>query len=143
MKIFTHNATALLFEKANSLRHIHDSWRCIQLKLSDTRHYSPTLRRHFVLRGITELLDEHDGYVYLCDDNDIMILFQGRAQGIMNKLASYFADVDSKELFTLYDLHKDWAFFFALCYKKSMHRDDDWYPGTLSARLESKFIPAS
>ena len=143
MKLFTQNAAALLFERVNSLRHRHDSWRCIQLKLSGARH-SHTLRTHFILRSVTDILEDEEVYVYLCHDNDIFILFQGRAQGILNKLASCFADIDpdyasekSSALFKLYDLHKDWAFFFAICYRKSTQKDDDWYQGDIGRSMES------
>lgn len=125
MKIVMQNATSLLFEKVDSLRHQHNSWRCIQLKLSGISCRNQALRRNFVLRGIHDLLADDDGFVYVCDDQDIFILFQGRAKGILTKLATTFADLDSDELFALYDLHKDWAFFFAVCYRKSQQREEE------------------
>ncbi len=143
MKILTQNATALLFEKVNSLRHQHDSWRCIQLKLSGISYHNQALRRNFVLRGIHDLLAENDGFVYACEDQDIFILFQGRTKNILTKLATYFADIDSDNLFALYDLHKDWAFFFSVCYRKSHQHEEEWYNKNISDRLASHNIPVN
>ncbi|MDX2074116.1 MAG: hypothetical protein SFX19_07125 [Alphaproteobacteria bacterium] len=126
MKILTHNATARMFEKVNSIRHMHSSWRCIQLRLSALPQRNSTQRTHFVLRGITELLEDDEGYVYLCHDHDIFILFQGRTHSILKKLTSYFADLESDEMCSVYDLEKDWAFFFSICYRKSLRSGDDW-----------------
>lgn len=134
MKLFHRNATALLFEKIHSIRHAHDSWRCIHLTLSDrVERHNRSLRNHFILNGISSALMEEDGYVYLCRDRDIFILFQGRTTPVITKLSQYFADMlameeeDEEQLFTLYDLSKDWSTFFTLCFQKSL-RDEGWKP---------------
>jgi len=128
MKIFHQHATLFLLEKIHSIRYFHSSWRCIYLQLSGKKErYNRSMRTHFILKGFSELLADDEGYVYLCDDGDIIILFQGRTNPILNKLASYFADIDPiytaksfGQFFTTYDLSKDWAVFSHLCLIKSL-----------------------
>jgi hypothetical protein len=128
MKIFHKHATMYLLEKIHTIRYFHSSWRCIHLQLSGKQEkYNRSMRAHFIIRGFAELLEADDGYVYLCDDGDIIILFQGRATPILTKLSTYFADIDPRygegrfdRFFTTYDLSKDWAAFSNMCFVKSL-----------------------
>lgn len=132
MRIYHRNASALLFEKVHSLENSHNSWRCIHLNLSSKReHYSQMLRTYFIIKGLTETLSDNEGYIYLCSDGDIFILFQGILRPVMAKLAHYFGDIDlshaversSDNFFTVYDLSKDWSSFLNLCFTKSLITD--------------------
>jgi hypothetical protein len=142
MKLFHRNATALLFEKIHSIRHFHDSWRCIHLTLSDRMQiHNRSLRNNFIINGIDTLLAEEEGFVYLCRDRDIFILFQGRAKPILTKLSSYFADMSeadmSDHIFKLYDLSKDWQAFFSVCYQKSLNEEGWKLPPKLTSNYPS------
>ena len=128
MKLFYRNAAATLFEKVHSLSDYHNSWRCIHLKLSRKRErYNQQLLIYFVIKGIAEILANDDGYIYLCRDGDIFILFQGLMGPVLDKLGDHFADIDpdnapdeaGSRFMTIYDLSRDWNLFFNLCYTKS------------------------
>lgn len=129
MKLYHHNATAVLFEKATSIRDLPDSWRVIYLKLSEMpARYNRTLLTNFIVKNIAGVLSSEEGYIYLCSDNDIFILFQGRSKPMLKKLASIFGDIDPSSLqhatkspFSVYDLSKDWVEFYELCFSKSMN----------------------
>jgi acylphosphatase len=128
MKIFSQNAAILLFNKMESLRQKpRESWRSVYLKLPDkqTRHNND-LRTHFIVNAISELLADMDGYVYLCDDGDIFILFQGASRPILARLSRHFGDLDPQQLrgqpqsslFSIFDLGKHWEGFYKLCEAK-------------------------
>lgn len=131
MKILYRNATAQLFEKVNSLAAHPNSWRCIHLKLSHRReqYNNKRLLAYFLIKGIAEILSDDEGYIYLCGDGDIFILFQGAMRPVWNKLGSQFADIDmdydsgqaSGNLFAIYDLSKDWSELCRISYAKSLH----------------------
>jgi hypothetical protein len=132
MKILYRNTNALLFEKVNSLVDAPNSWRCIHLNLNGKGdHYSPMVRTYFIVKGFAETLQGEDGYIYLCSDGDIFILFQGAARPLLTKLAKHFGDIDidraldknNDSLFRIYDLAKDWDEFFTLCFTKSMQTE--------------------
>lgn len=132
MRIIHRNASALLFEKVHSLENAYTSWRCIHLNLSSQREqYSQMLRTYFIIKGLTETLNDNDGTIYLCNDGDIFILFQGMLRPVMARLAHYFGDIDlsratqkaEHSFFTIYDLSKDWAHFLNLCFTKSLIAD--------------------
>ena len=138
MKTITRNAILQLFEKAEELsQEPHESWRCIYLSFSKSqRPRNPALHVNFVVRGICDLLAEQEGNIYLCDDGDIFILFQGAFRPVLGKLANHFGDIDPTQLqdpsqdslFSVFDLIKDWKIFFGLCETK--------YLGTLVTQEE-------
>jgi len=131
MKIFDHHATLFLLEKLNSIRYFHSSWRSIHLQMSGKKErYNRTMRIHFILKGFQNLLAEDEGYVYLCEDGDIIILFEGRVTPMIKKLARYFGDLDAEygsdtldHFFRTYDLSKDWGAFSHMCHIKSLETD--------------------
>lgn len=126
MLLLERDATPMLCHKVKSIRHERESWRCIHLKLSgEQARHNQMLRAHFVIRGIRERLSGQDCAVYVCEDSDIFILFQGRAKPVMQRLSTYFADMEEEHaikgkeaLFSIYDLSKDWLFLFVLCQRK-------------------------
>ncbi len=135
MKTLNRNAAAMLFEKARELGdESHSSWRCIYINLSAYRlRHSHMLLKHFVGRAITELLADADGYVYMCNDGDIFILFQGALKPIVNKLGEHFGDLSmgddgqpADSAFTILDLSRDWQVFFNLCAAKSRQQAPLW-----------------
>lgn len=128
MKLLAHNGIIQLFEKVRSLEEEpHDSWRCIHISLSDQGKYNAALRTYFFVKPITELLADHDGFIYVCEDGDIFILFQGLLQPVLDGLNEHFADMQAerskeaqaKSLFTVFDLSRYWREFFRLCETKS------------------------
>ncbi len=131
MKILNRNAAEQLFEKVKSLAHQpHNSWRCIYLSLADKQDRLNAGRRaQLVSQTLVELLEGADGYVYLCDDGDIFILFQGPLKPVMAKLSNHFEELKPRPLwekpavdnpFTIFDLSKYWQVFFNLCRAKSL-----------------------
>lgn len=133
MKIHHLNATTLLHLKAKSLLQSHDSWRAIYFNFSThTEVCSDGLRTHFVVEIIKELLAEDEGFVYLCEDRDIVILFQGQVKPIMEKLGSHIQGLEGNRaatpqpqdnLVTVFDLSRHWQIFFDLCESKT--QDDE------------------
>ena len=131
MKIVNSHAEAHLYEKVESLsQEPHDSWRCIYLKLSDEKgRYNNELRTHFVVRTLTDVLAETDGFIYLCEDGDIFILFQGNLRAVVSKLSLHFGDLAPEQLrgrpkdnpFSIFDLGKHWQGFYHLCESKYLN----------------------
>src|SRR5579863_1813209 len=93
MKIYHQNATALLYEKGNVISPHRNRWRCVYLSLADkAERHNRTLRTHFIVAAITDLLDDLDGAIYLCGDGDIAILFEGTLKPVAERLGSHFED---------------------------------------------------
>ncbi len=123
MKILKSNTETILYEKAKSLRSERlDIWRCIHIEASDTADSTRTTpnHAHFTGRITSDLLSNEDGYIYLCDDGDIFILFKGALTPILRKLSVYFEDfrpdrVMSAQHITVFDLGQNWDPFFDLC----------------------------
>ncbi len=146
MQILDRNAAAILFEKANDLRaKPHNSWRCIYINLAAHRlRHNHGLLAHFVGKAVRELLAEAEGYIYLCQDGDIFILFQGTLKSVTSKLGEHFemqldeTGQPEDTMFTILDLGTDWDVFFNLCRTKSRQQVPMWaeapmpfaYPGT-------------
>ncbi len=135
MQVLERNAAAILFEKASDLNHKpHNSWRCIYIALSAhrTRH-NHGLLANFVGKAVRELLADAEGYIYLCQDGDIFILFQGTLKSVTAKLGEHFSDMQLDEtgqpentIFTILDLSRDWEVFFKLCRAKSRQQVPLW-----------------
>lgn len=124
MRLFNQDAETLLFEKVKSLSQQHNSWRCIYINFSTHKdEYSEGLRTHVVTNIIKELLEGDDGFIYLCDDGDVFILFQGQATPIIDRLGEHFKGLGKEkgkiqpqdDIYTVFDLSTHWEIFFALC----------------------------
>ncbi len=128
MKVYSENAESLLFERVKELHRLpHNSWRCIYFNLSGQRSaVSSDVRAHFIVSAVTEMLADDDGYIYLCDDGDIFVLFKGALTPIVRKLASRFDGIRPERLweqpddrlFTIFDLSRYWQIFYKLCQAK-------------------------
>lgn len=128
MKLLNHNAPALLLEKAKSLGDRPQSWRCIHIGLSEIeQQYSSYVIRHFVIEAIAVLLGNDEGYVYVCDDGDVFILFQGALKPVLSRLSSHFDgmwppqldDQPEDNLFTIFDLGRHYTLFLRFCTAKA------------------------
>ena len=128
MKIHHHNAPSLLLENTRALADRYHSWRCIYISLADRRgDYSHTVLRHFVIDGVTHLLEACDGTIYVCDDGDMFILFQGALKPILARLGRHFDGIvplrleeqPEDTLFTIFDFSKHWPLFVTLVTAKA------------------------
>lgn len=130
MQIIRQHASALLFEKVRALgEQRHASWRCIYFNFASRQdHYSPGVRNNFVVRALADLLAHKDGFIYLCEDGDIFILFQGNFKSVAGKLSSQFGDLDPERLMqqeedrllTVFDLSQHWQFLHNVCRNKCL-----------------------
>jgi len=127
MKIINHNAVNVLFERAEELgQEPHESWRCVYFKFADKpEKNNHALYSNFVVNPIISMLEGSSGHIYLCNDGDIFILFQGTLKPIVNKLSSHFGDIDPDHIrefddtmFSVFDLGKQWDEFYELCETK-------------------------
>jgi len=127
MRVLQENATEILYEKAIDLKHQpHNSWRCLHVDLADYRmQHDYSLFAHFMAQAIIKRLENADGYIFICEDGDIVVLFQGVLRTVMDKLGILFEEMhvemlraSSNSTACLLDLSKDWDEFFALCRRK-------------------------
>lgn len=131
MKIIETHATLFLLEKLHAIHNFHSSYRAIHLKMNGKQaRYNRSMKTHFIMKSFRQLLSADEGHVYVCDDGDIIILFQGRMTPLIRKLARHFADIDAEHAtstldhyFDTYDLSKDWARFANMCHIKSIESD--------------------
>ena len=127
MKLYSHQAAGFLHAKAKSISEQPDSWRCIYLDFTSQKDaYSDGVRSYVVTNIFKDLLEGEDGYVYLCDDGDVFILFQGKVSDIMGRLGEHFKGLaegrslhgGEEAICTVFDLSMQWNVFFALCEQK-------------------------
>lgn len=115
MRLYNFEAERLLREKVLAIREEHARWRCIRLDFSSQHdRYNERLISHVVMNIVKGLFDEGDGHIYLCDDGEVFILFQGKASDIVARLAGQYSDLN----YELYDLGLHWERFHALCQAK-------------------------
>lgn len=128
MKVINHNTPSLLYEMAETLgNEPHESWRCIYFKFSETpERHNHELYANFIVTPIINMLAGINGLIYIFDDGDILILFQGALRPLAVKLSSHFGDIDpdsavsstGNNLFRAFDLSKHWEEFYELCETK-------------------------
>jgi hypothetical protein len=120
MKILKHDSDSILYEKVKSLRSERtDIWRCIHISLAEQMADKPD-HIHFSGRIASQLLANDDGYIFLCDDGDIFILFKGALMPVLRRLSVYFEDFHPDRIakarnITVFDLGQNWKPFFELC----------------------------
>ncbi len=127
MRLYNQNAEALLLAKAKSIQEQPNSWRAIYLDFTSRKDpYSEGLRSYAVTNILKDLLESEDGYVYLCADGDVFILFQGKVSDIMNRLGEHFQGLGDgttssadEAIYTVFDLSMQWDHFFTLCERKA------------------------
>ncbi len=129
MRLYSKNAEQLLLDKAKSISEQHTSWRCIHIDFASRKDLcSEGLRTHVVTNIIKELLENEEGYIYLCDDGDVFILFQGKAKDIVDRLGEHFKGLGEigkssgaeDALYHILDLSLQWNAFVALCEEKAL-----------------------
>lgn len=130
MKIIQDSPEVLLYEMAKSIEANAKSWRAIHLEFSSIRaKYGEGLRSAVLVNIIRDLLRNEDGSVFLCDDQDIIILFQGAVTRILEGLGEHITifisnaqpgePVENADQFChTYDLGKHMEPFMALCEMK-------------------------
>lgn len=126
MKLVMHDVASALAQKCVSLAARHDSWRCIHISFAAYHKHNKKLPRKNLLLGIvSEMLKSDDGFIYYCNDGDLILLFEGKIASICNRLGAYFQSFKegpqdaSAPLHTIFDLSKDWPRFVDLCEQKS------------------------
>ena len=142
MNILHQNATARLLAKVRSLEpDYYSSWRCIHIRLSDKpEKYNHGLRAHFIARALIERLADTDGYMFLCDDGDIFLLFQGQVKPFFKKLSGHFDDIEEDlgatqsedSRFTVYDLSIDWKPLVSLAAPAGLYSAFAYSPETVN-----------
>lgn len=126
MRVISQNSVGLLYDKAEELSgQPHESWRAVYFRFSDRpEKKNVTLYNNFVVRAVIDLLADTPGYIYLCDDADIFILFQGALRPVLARLATHFGDVDPDQeiagwvegdFVNVFDLNRHWHEFYNLC----------------------------
>lgn len=156
MKILSRDATQRMFEKVKSLTEYHNSWRVIYFNLAHKpERYNQMLHTHFIIKAITSLLADDEGYIYLCEDGDIFILFQGAFFPIARKLSNHFAGLKPEQmweqpgdaLFSVFDLSTHWHAFYVLAMAKArmaeLSHADHFVPFTTYGRALARLAEAS
>lgn len=145
MKVFATNVAALLVERLEALEEMdHHGWRCIYLQLYDKHErFNAMLRNNFINRAIVDILSKDEGYIYFCEDGDIIVLFEGALKPIVARLSNHFGDLNPNQLrgqgndslFSFFDLSKHWEGFVELCREKAVR--------ILPAREKLSYVPSA
>lgn len=123
MKIHRRNSESILYEKVRSLHGERLAvWRCIHIERPDGSERAH--QAHYTGRIACDTLSGDDGYIYLCEDGHIFILFKGALTPVLRKLSNYFKDfhprhIDNAQYITVFDLGLDWQVFFELCRRRA------------------------
>ncbi len=138
MKIFITAAEIYLKDILESIEGNSTYWRAIyiknQTKSSDTIEQSR--RNQIIANFFKDLFHNEDGNVYICEDGDIIVLFQGNATHMMNKireqgtvllptLANQLPDGTATEVFQLLDLSRQHKDLKTLITKKISYLNDE------------------
>lgn len=129
MKIISNNAAAALFAKAEELNHQStEGWKCIYFKIPDAQERAAHSMPQFDADVIMRMLTRKTGFVYLCDNEEMFILYRGAHQTLGNRLSMYlwtlYSDQETAEsphqLFSFFDLNAQWPSFYRFCEKRYM-----------------------
>jgi hypothetical protein len=127
MKTIHSNAATALFDTLEVLSEMpHESWQCVYLKpvgANDTHHEPHSVSN---AKAITDLLAKANGTIYLCEDGDIIIMFQRSPRMIVDKVSRHLGEAGPGQsrsqhtynLFGVFDLSKHWQGFYNLCVGK-------------------------
>lgn len=129
MKIYHQYANNYLREQSRIIQASPQRWRCIYFHFSHLdESYTAGLRTNIVVNIFKDLLRDYSGFVYLCDDGDIVILFQGMVAPILEKLGDHVQGLilakrgttpDVESLCEVMELRIHWDRFEALCQQKT------------------------
>jgi hypothetical protein len=130
MKMVNKYAEVQLFTKADALsQQFHETWRCIHINLAGKKNrVNAGARKNFVTGALNELLSSKDGTIYVCDDGDVFVLFQGQLSPVMKILSGHFGELEASAQhpqaatgpFTVFDLSRQFQEFFTLCENKHL-----------------------
>ncbi len=149
MKLLSRNAELLLTERVNLIAKNHDSWRCIYVKSYSAAGMDQQVKTGIITGIIKSLLGGDEGYIYLCSDGDLFILFQGQTTPILNRIGGHFADLNlgsdsayhKDEQYTVFDLSKHWESFYKLCSSKLVVTNPETRAVEIVKPLENKMLP--
>lgn len=129
MKVYHQYANNYLRDQSRIIKGSPERWCCIYFHFSQLdESFTSGLRSNIVVNIFTDLLRDDSGFVYLCDDSDIVILFQGMVTPILEKLGDHVQGMISPKrgaapqidsLCEVLELRLHWERFESLCQQKN------------------------
>ncbi len=84
MRYFYHHSTYYLGELLATLEQGGPGWKCIHLTPSqDAREH---IGWRLMQRQLIDTLNVEEGYIFVCDSGETLVLFSGRAMPILQKI---------------------------------------------------------
>ncbi len=135
MRIVTREAEARLIELLNLIEDGRDGWQALCLSFSRLlEHYRSEYQVKIATNLMNDLLGDHDGAIYLCEDTTIYVVVRNFPKALMDKMIfqlrylfmddplAYTAEGDENpEFSTLYDITTQWSDFMEICkYRMSL-----------------------
>lgn len=132
MRIVNREAEARIIELLNLIGENHSGWKALCLSFSKLlEHYRSEYQVKIATNLMNDLLGDHDGAIYICDDTTIYVLVRNFNKGLMDKMIfqlrylfmddplAYTSEGDENpEFATIYDLETQWQDFMDICKRR-------------------------
>lgn len=125
MKTLRGNAEVNFRSILAAIKTAKEGWHVQHFQLSQITQTKEAQELDKLLFGlITENMAEHEGFVFFCADNDIIVLVKAVTTEAINRVAEQFIGLaadrirDPKSLIQNFDLGKSWDAFTNLCEQK-------------------------
>ncbi len=136
MRIVNREAEARLIELLNLIEDNRDGWQVLCLAFSRLlEHYRSEYQIKIATNLMNDLLADHDGAIYICDDTTIYVMVRNFPKGVMDKmifqlrylfmddpLAYTIEGDENPEFATVYDIEEQWQDFMDVCKRRLVVR---------------------
>jgi hypothetical protein len=132
MRIVTREAEARIIELLNLIEDNRQGWQVLCLSFSRLlEHYRSEYQIKIATNLMNDLLGDHDGAIYQCDDSSIYVLVRNFPKSVLDKMVfqlrylfmddplAYTAEGDENpEFSTVYDIETQWQDFMDICKRR-------------------------
>lgn len=132
MRIVSKEAEARLIELLNLIDENRDGWQVLCLSFSKLlEHYRSEYQIKIATNLMNDLLGDHDGAIYVCEDSTIYAVVRNFAKTSMDKMIfqlrylfmddplAYTAEGDENtEFSTIYEIDEQWQDFMDICKRR-------------------------
>ena len=136
MRVVDKDPEARLIELLNLIDDNRQGWQLLCFAFSRLlEHYRSEYQIKIAINLINDLLGDHDGAIYLCDDATIYLMVRYLDKSLLDKLVfqlrylfmddplAYTPEGDeNKEFCTIYEMQTQWQDFMEICKRRLVNR---------------------
>ena len=136
MRVVTKDSEAHLIELLHLIEENREGWQALCFAFSRLlEHYRSEYQIKIAMNLMNDLLGDHDGAIYLCEDSTIYVVVRHFPKALMEKMIfqlrylfmddplAYTPEGDeNREFLTVYDIPTQWQDFMDICKRRLVTR---------------------